>query len=144
MIVETSDLKGGKLTVDDVVLDLSKSSNTLAVTLLDQDGQPVPQAEVEILWRPLLGQWGGGRIFCSLLGDDFPKVKTNNQGKATFTGLPPGSWVVRVDQRQLHDNGLLIASERMTFEVGDQLEAALQFPKPFNPLFRNGRFRNGR
>ena len=144
VIVETSDLKGGKLTVDDVVLDLSKSSNTLAVTLLDQDGQPVPQAEVEILWRPLLGQWGGGRIFCSLLGDDFPKVKTNNQGKATFTGLPPGSWVVRVDQRQLHDNGLLIASERMTFEVGDQLEAALQFPKPFNPLFRNGRFWNGR
>ena len=63
VIVETSDHKGGKLTVDDVVLDLSKSSNTLAVTLLDQDSQPVAQAEVEIFWRPLVGQWGGGRTF---------------------------------------------------------------------------------
>ena len=132
VIVETSDFKDGKLTVDDVVLDLSKSSNTLAVTLLDQDGQPVPEAEVEILWRPLVGHWGGGRIFCSLLGDHFLKVKTNTEGKATLTGLPPGSWEVRVDQRQLHENYLLFASERITFEEGDQLEATLQFSKPLD------------
>ena len=75
---------------------------------------------------------GRRTYFCSLLGDHFPKVKTNNQGKATFTGLPPGSWEVRVDQQQ--KNYFLFASERITFKDGDQLEATLQFSKPHKPF----------
>ena len=50
-VVHTSDYKDGHLTVDDLVLDLRKSSNTLAVTLLDQDGNPVPQVEIDVAWR---------------------------------------------------------------------------------------------
>ena len=50
-VVHTSDLKDGNLKVDDLVLDLRESSNTLTVTVLDQDGKPMPQVEIDVAWR---------------------------------------------------------------------------------------------
>ena len=129
-VVHTSDYKDGHLTVDDLVLDLRKSSNTLAVTLLDQDGNPVPQVEIDVAWRPREGQWGGGKISRSLYEEHEPKVITNDEGQATLTGLPPGVWEIRTSQ--FGSDYWKSAVERLTFDEGDKLEATLQFPKPID------------
>ena len=128
-VVETSDYNGGNLVSDEAVLDLSKSTASLALTLLDEQDQPVPDTEIDIVWRPTDGRWGGGKYALSLHNESYPKVATDSDGKAKVTGIPPGDWEVPVEQIR-NGQRRVVAGGRLNFTSGNPLQTTLLFFKP--------------
>ena len=128
-VVETSDYNGGNLVSDEAVLDLSKSTASLALTLLDEQDQPVPDTEIDIVRRPTDGRWGGGKYALSLHNESYPKVATDSDGKAKVTGIPPGDWEVRVEQIR-NGQRRVVAGGRLNFTSGNPLQTTLRFFKP--------------